>query len=96
VIFYLSQEVKELRQEVRQLGQLSQKSRNLVPPLTASDRMIQGAIWVIIATAIVSVVSNVSAVILKVLLVNPFRWKVGGAHPTGFLGFYRAWFREAM
>jgi hypothetical protein len=64
-LLQLSQEVKELRQEVRQLGQLSQKSRNLVPSLTASDRMIQGAIWVIIAAAIVSVVSNVSAVMLK-------------------------------
>lgn len=65
-LLYLSQEVKELRQEIRQLGQLSQKSRNLVPPhFTASDRMVKGAIWVIIAAAIVSVVSNVSAVMLK-------------------------------
>jgi hypothetical protein len=71
-LLQLSQEVKELRQEVRQLGQLSQKSRNLVPPLTASDRMIQGAIWVIIATAIVSVVSNVSAVILESLAGQSF------------------------
>jgi hypothetical protein len=71
-LLYLRQEVKELRQEVRQLGQLSQKSRNLVPPLTASDRMIQGAIWVIIATAIVSVVSNVSAVILESLAGQSF------------------------
>jgi hypothetical protein len=65
-LLQLSQEVNELRQEVRQLGQLSQKSRNPVPlNFTASDRMIQGAIWVIIAAAIVSVVSNVSAVMLK-------------------------------
>jgi hypothetical protein len=65
-LLHLSQEVKELRQEVRQLGELFQKSRNPVSPsFTASDRMIQGAIWVIIAAAIVSVVSNVSAVMLK-------------------------------
>jgi hypothetical protein len=66
VLLQLSQEVKELRQEVRQLGQLVQKPRNPGPPnFTASDRMIQGAIWVIIAAAMVSVVSNVSAVILQ-------------------------------
>jgi len=34
--------------------------------------MIQGAIWVIIAAAIVSVVSNVSAVILKGLAGHSF------------------------
>ena len=72
-LLYLRQEVKNLRQEVRQLGQLSQKSRNPVPAnFTASDRMVQGAIWVIIATAIVSVVSNVSAVILESLAGQSF------------------------
>lgn len=68
VLLQLGQEVKELRQEVKQLG------RTLKPPQTsvqssstASDRMIQGAIWVIIAAAVVSVVSNVTAVILQSL-----------------------------
>ncbi|PSN15769.1 hypothetical protein C7293_05575 [filamentous cyanobacterium CCT1] len=67
-LLQLGQEVKELRQEVKQLSQAIKRSQNSVRTnSTASDRMIQGAIWVIIAAAIVSVVSNVTAVILKSL-----------------------------
>ncbi|WP_017298940.1 hypothetical protein [Nodosilinea nodulosa] len=67
-LLQLSQEVKELRQEVKQLSQTLKHPQNSirVKP-TASDRMIQGAIWVIIAAAIVSVASNVTAIILKSL-----------------------------
>ena len=67
-LLQLTQEVKALRQEVKQLHQTLQHSQQSVQPHpTTSDRMIQGAIWVIIAAAIVSVVSNVTAIILKSL-----------------------------
>jgi hypothetical protein len=67
-LLQLGQEVKELRQEVKQLNQTFKRPQNsLRMNSTASDRMIQGAIWVIIAVAIASVVSNVTAVILESL-----------------------------
>ncbi|PSR16557.1 hypothetical protein C8255_17195 [filamentous cyanobacterium CCP3] len=72
-LLQLGQEVKELRQEVKQLSQAIKRPQNSVRTnSTASDRMIQGAIWVIIAAAIVSVVSNVTAVILKSLTAHSF------------------------
>jgi cell division septum initiation protein DivIVA len=67
-LLQLEHEIKELRQEVKQLSQAIKRPQNSVRTnSTASDRMIQGAIWVIIAAAIASVVSNVTAVILKSL-----------------------------
>lgn len=70
-LLQLGQEVKELRQEVKQRGRTPQPPQNYVrSSSTASDRMIQGAIWVIIAAAVVSVVSNVTAVILQSLVAH--------------------------
>ena len=70
-LLQLNQEVKELRQEVKQLNQTFKRPQNsLRTNSTTSDRMIQGAVWVIIAAAIVSVVSNITAVILKSLAVH--------------------------
>ncbi|MGF1457471.1 MAG: hypothetical protein ACFBSG_00435 [Leptolyngbyaceae cyanobacterium] len=70
-LLQLSQEIGELRQEVHNLNQKLQSSKEPFElRANRTDRLIQGAIWVIIAAAIVSVVSNFTTVILKTLSVN--------------------------
>jgi hypothetical protein len=66
-LLQLGKEVKELRQEVQKLSRRPQFPKEAA---NQTDRLIQGAIWVIIAAAIVSVVSNFTTVILKTLSVN--------------------------
>lgn len=66
-LLQLGKEVRELRREVQNLSRKPQFSKEAA---NRTDRLIQGAIWVIIAAAIVSVVSNFTAVILKTLSVN--------------------------
>ncbi|MGP1385285.1 MAG: hypothetical protein ACTS2F_17105 [Thainema sp.] len=67
-LLQLSKDIQSLRQEVKDLSRKPRFSKGQIQLRTnTSDRMIQGAIWVIIATAVVSVVSNFTAILLESL-----------------------------
>lgn len=67
-LLQLSKDVQSLRQEVKDLSRKPKFSKGQIQlRATTSDRMIQGAIWIIIATAVVSVLSNFTAILLESL-----------------------------
>ncbi len=65
-LLQLSKDIQNLRQDVKQLSREHSKDQIRLHS-NQSDRLIQGAIWVLIAAAIVSVVSNFTTILLESL-----------------------------
>lgn len=67
-LLQLSQDIQSLRQEVKDLSRKPRFSKGQIQlRLNRSGRLVQGAIWIILAAAVASVVSSFTPAILESL-----------------------------